>query len=182
MMRLDRLPNQRQDEKVALFIRRHWFAPFTIAAIGILLFIAPFVLWIALSEAFTGWFAHPIIGPLLGGGLAIYLLGVWLVCWIEFTDYYLDTWIVSNERIINIEQAGLFNRTASELHLANVQDVTSEIRGFLHTMFNYGDVVVQTAGETVRFNFKNVPNPEHIKNAILVLVEQDKRRHSQEQK
>ena len=50
---------------------------------------------------------------------------------IEFTDYYLDTWIVTTERIISIEQKGLFERTASELDLISVQDATAEVHGFL---------------------------------------------------
>ena len=88
----------------------------------------------------------------------------------------LDTWIITNERIINIEQEGLFNRTASELDLAAVQDTTAEIRGILQTLFTYGQVYVQTAGEKGRFHFKNIDNPEHVKELITRLVEDDKRR------
>lgn len=71
---------------------------------------------------------------------------------------------------------GLFHRHASELHLSNIQDITSDTEGFLHTMFNYGHVYIQTAAEEERFTFKDVPEPDQVKDAILKLVETNKKR------
>jgi membrane protein YdbS with pleckstrin-like domain len=178
MMRLDHLPNQRPDEHVILFLRRQWFALLTIATAVILLNGVPILLgWFYLDQTQT-LFSRPIIGPALAIVASMYFLSIWLFAFLEVTDYYLDTWIVTNERIINIEQEGLFNRTASELDLAAVQDVTAEIRGFLQTVFTYGNVFVQTAGERERFHFKNIDNPEQVKEKINALVEEDKRRLS----
>jgi membrane protein YdbS with pleckstrin-like domain len=179
MMRLDQLPNQRPGEKVALFLRRFWFAPAAIAAMGFVLIAVPAAVFLVYPAA-ADWFAQPILGPLLTLVCVVYVLGVWLICSIEFVDYYLDTWIVTSERIINIEQLALFRRTASELHLANIQDITSEVKGPLHTFFNYGDVLIQTAAEQSRFNFHDVPDPEHVKDVVLKLVEEDKKRHAAE--
>jgi uncharacterized membrane protein YdbT with pleckstrin-like domain len=176
MMRLDHLPNQRPDEHVILFLRRHWFALLSIVAAFVLLVGIPLVVGFYFQETFMLWMEHSLIGPLLAVGGSIYFLSIWLFAFIEFTDYYLDTWIITNERIINIEQEGLFHRTASELDLAAVQDTTAEIRGILQTLFTYGQVYVQTAGEKGRFHFKNIDNPEHVKELITRLVEDDKRR------
>ena len=90
---------------------------------------------------------------------------------------YCPVWIVTNERIIDIEQRGLFRRTTSELHLAAIQDVTSDVHGILQIGLDYGDVFIQTAGETGRFNFKNIPHPEKIKQRVLQLVDEDRKRH-----
>ncbi len=116
-------------------------------------------------------------GPLLALAASLYVLAVWLYAFLEFTDYYLDTWIVTNERIINIEQQGLFHRTASELHLASIQDVTSDVAGMLHTFFDFGSVFIQTAAERERFNFKDIERPEQVKELIIRLSEADKLRH-----
>lgn len=178
MMRLDHLPNQRPDEHVILFLRRHWFALLAIVAAFVLLVGVPLAAGWYFLDIVEGWLAHPSIGPLLVILGSIYFLSIWLFAFLEFTDYYLDTWIITNERIINIEQEGLFNRTASELDLAAVQDTTAEIRGILQTLFTYGQVHVQTAGEKGRFHFKNIDNPEHVKELITRLVEEDKRRVS----
>lgn len=180
MMRLDKLPNQRPDERVVLFLRRHWIAPFTIAAVTVLLLGVPAILALLFQTDLLIWLQRPALGPLTILVAVIYAMGIWLLTAIEFTDYYLDTWIVTTERVINIEQEGLFKRTASELHLGNIQDVTSEIKGFLETMLGYGDVLIQTAGKTERFNFERIPNPDQVKDTILHLVEEDKKRHAME--
>ncbi|TAL50741.1 hypothetical protein EPN81_02045 [Patescibacteria group bacterium] len=178
MMRLDHLPNQRPDEHVILFLRRHWFALLAIGSAFFLLLSIPLAIGFYFEKTVADWLAHPVIGPFLAIIGSIYFLSIWLVAFLEFTDYYLDTWIITNERIINIEQEGLFNRTASELDLAAVQDTTAEIHGILQTIFTYGQVYVQTAGEKGRFHFKNIDDPEHVKELITRLVEEDKRRLS----
>ncbi len=178
MMRLDHLPNQRPDEHVVLFLRRHWFALLTIVTAFFSLTIIPLALAWYFWSLVGAWIAGPITGPLIIIGGSLYFLSVWLFAFIELTDYYLDTWIVTNERIIDIEQQGLFNRTASELDLAAVQDTTAEIKGILQTVFTYGQVYVQTAGERGRFHFQNVDNPEHVKEIVTKLVEEDKKRVS----
>ena len=178
MFRLDHLPNQRKDEEVRLFRRRHWFA---VAAIGIplaTLTLTPLLIAWFFWDVILTWFAHPVIGPVMTILASMYFLSIWLLSFIEFTDFYLDTWIVTTERIINVEQRGLFHRTASELDLAAVQDTTAEIKGIIQTIFNYGQVYVQTAGEKGRFHFKNVSDPEHIKELVTQLVEEDKKRLS----
>ncbi len=178
MMRLDHLPNQRANEKVVLFLRRHWFAILTIITAFVVLTAVPGVLMWYFWETVDGWLNHTLIGPIFVIVGSIYFLSIWLFAFLEFTDFYLDTWIVTNERIINIEQEGLFIRTASELDLAAVQDTTAEIRGILQTVFTYGQVFVQTAGEKGRFHFKNIDNPEHVKEIVTKLVEEDKKRLS----
>ncbi len=177
MMHLNHLPNQKQDERVALFLRAHWFAVLKIVLVLLLLILAPSaIIWLA-WDAVALWVAHPFLGPLLAVGASVYLLAVWLFAFRTWVDYYLDTWIVTNERIINIVQKNLFHRVASELHLGSIQDVTSELKGFLQSVLNFGDVHIQTAGEQKRFEFDNVADPDGIKHTILRLVEEDKRRH-----
>ena len=178
MMRLDKLPNQRPNERVILFLRRQWFALLTIATAFILLNGVTLVIGWYFLDRVDAWLSQPILGAVIALIASIYFLSIWLFAFLEVTDYYLDMWVITNERIINIEQEGLFHRTASELDLAAVQDVTAEIRGFLQTIFTYGNVFVQTAGERGRFHFKNINNPESVKEIINALVEEDKKRLS----
>ena len=74
-----------------------------------------------------------------------------------------DIWRNFDDVALNIEQKGLFSRTISELDYTHVQDVTSEVHGPIHTLLNYGDVHVQTAGTHGKFTFRNIPRPEKIK-------------------
>ncbi|MFH1404957.1 MAG: PH domain-containing protein [Patescibacteria group bacterium] len=177
MMDITKLPNKRPNEHLLLILRRHWIELFRIVAILAVLLIIPAVAIEMYSQTYSLWLESPAFGPFLIVLKNIYLLGLWLFAFIEFSDYYLDSWVVSNERVLNIEQHGLFHRITSELHLAQVEDVTAETQGPIQTIFNFGNVQVQTAAERAMFQFKNIPNPERVKQKILELVHEDKNRH-----
>jgi uncharacterized membrane protein YdbT with pleckstrin-like domain len=70
---------------------------------------------------------------------------------------------------VNIEQKGLFVRHISELNFSRIQDVTAEVEGILPTVLNYGDVLVQTAGEESRFIFRQVADPYQVKDMVMKL-------------
>ena len=108
-----------------------------------------------------------------GSGVALFLFfwGVWLfLLWIIFvtfwTDYYLDVWYVTNHRIIDVEQRGLFNRTVSSFRFDQIQDVTVEIPGLLATVIDFGTVKIRTASEET-FKFKTAAHPSQLKEKIM---------------
>jgi len=180
MIHLSHLPSARDNEQVVLFLRRHWFAPFTIVFWFVALSAIPLLITWYFADRVESWLTDPFFGPLVVVIASMYFLSVWLFAFMEFTDYYLDTWIITNERILNNEQEGLFKRTESELDLVSIQDTTAETHGFLQTIFTFGNVVIQTAGEKERFVFKNVDNPEKIKAIIMKQVEDKRARMSQQ--
>ena len=90
-----------------------------------------------------------------------------------FVFYYLNVDIVTSIRIVDITQVGLFAHTVSELHIDKIEDVTSKTTGIFGTIFNYGEVFIQTAGTIDRFDFQNVPNPSGIEKLILDLYEKN---------
>ena len=162
-----RLPNPRQNEEIIYLLRRHWFVTVPLM-IGLILVIGIPVG----SYAFLNWrdpafFAAPVRLTLFILGASIFFLYAWLFLYQNFIDWYLDIWIVTNERIVNIEQNGLFGRTMSELMLYNVQDVTSEVKGIVPTLLDFGHVHVQTAGEVEHFDFENVPHPAAVAKRVL---------------
>src|SRR5690349_5744202 len=110
MMRLDQLPNQQPNETVSLFLHRHWLILAQIVIVFGLLTLIPAALAVTLFSLRPGLLENPLFGPLATLALSAYYLGVWLVTFFEYVDYELDIWIVTNERIIDIEQKGLFNR------------------------------------------------------------------------
>jgi hypothetical protein len=59
--------------------------------------------------------------------------------------------------------------------------VTSEVKGALPTVFRYGDVFVQTAAEKERFDFREVPEPDAVRDMIIKLVEESKCRRGSPQ-
>ena len=143
------------------------------ALIGVLALIpAGGYLLIAYSQ--PGVLADPIVRPLLVLVASSYYLLIWLGFMAQFVDYYLDSWIVTTDKIYDIEQNGLFSRVTAELELSKIQDITSEVKGIIPTIFNYGNVYIQTAAETDRFDFEQVHRPDDIRKAILELVEKQR--------
>ena len=104
----------------------------------------------------------------------IWLLILWIVMTLIWTDYYLDVWLVTNCRVINIEQKGLFNRVVAEHKLFRIQDVRSEQKGIMPTFLNYGEVHIQTAGAEKVVVFEEVPRPHYVAQEIIKLVENHK--------
>lgn len=168
-MHLDTLPNAQPGEKVVLVLRRHWIDLLRILAFSAVLALVPVAVFGIIFVAKGDVLSHPVFAPLSLSLLFSYGFLLFTLTITEITDYWLDVWIVTTERIINTEQHGLFNRLVSEVRLEQVQDVTSETLGFLETFLTYGDVYIQTAGEKMRFRFKNVDNPDEVKIAIIQL-------------
>ncbi len=111
---------------------------------------------------------------------AAYYLGIWLAFFTQFVDHYLDISIVTDHRVIDIDQKGLFNRAVAELNLARIQDVTSEVKGFIPTVFNYGRVTIQTASESEHFIFENIHRPHAVRQRILDLAQGDRKHEAKE--
>lgn len=176
-MHLKSLPNARPGEHVVLFLRRHWIDVLRVFMFTTFLIIIPLFVGGALIFVDAPVLSHAVFGPILLSLLGAYLLIVLIVTITEITDYWLDVWIVTNERIINSEQHGLFNRVVSEVHLNQIQDITSEQRGLIGTFLTFGNVYAQTAAERERFTFKNIDNPDTVKIHIGELITACKTTH-----
>ncbi len=180
MFDLQHLPNPIPDEHIVFFLRRHPITMISLMLGYLFLVGSPFAVIFYIQTMQPLWLESQttILLFVLGGSL--FFLFAWLFLFQAFMDFYLDIWIVTNRRILNIEQTGLFSRTISELRLYRVQDVTSTITGFLHTMFSFGDVEIQDAGQKIRFRFEDISNPNHVSKTILELAEIDRREHLDE--
>jgi len=117
---------------------------------------------------------NPVEMQFIHLGTALFVLFLWSFIFVVFIDYYLDVWIVTNERIVNVEQKGLFRREISELRFGIGLDLTTDSGGIAKTIFDFGDLYVQTAGKRERFLFKSIPHPERVRDIILVLSDDKK--------
>ena len=97
---------------------------------------------------------------------AVWLLGLWMVFAISITNYYLDIILITNRRVVDIEQLGLFSRDVAELHLENIVALHVEIKGFVASFFNYGSLYLQTSSERPQFSMNNVQDPHRVQEII----------------
>lgn len=149
------------DEKIITIVHRHWFViSWKLSVIAIFLFLP------VVAIPLTSLFAPEEFLSLIIFLISIYILLVLLTAFIIWVDFYLDMWIITNKRVLDIEQKGLFRRDISEFMLTNVQDVSVEIPGFFATIFKFGLISIQTAGER-SFSINDIPHPERIKDIIM---------------
>jgi hypothetical protein len=107
--------------------------------------------------------AHAIIA--LGALILCAMVG--LFTYISATVYKGNRWIVTTDSITQINQISLFQKQTSQLSLANLEDVTVEQNGILQTMFGFGRLRAETAGERSKFVFDYCPNPSKYAKDII---------------
>jgi hypothetical protein len=155
-------------EEIVAITRKHWFV-FVVEAFALIIAaILPFLILPFLPAVFGIADVVDSADSLLIVVFftAGWLLLLWVIFFVVWTDYYLDSLIITNKRIIDIDQLGLFNRDIASVPLENIQDVKIAILGFFPTFFGYGNVQVQSAGARREVIIRGVNNPEKVKQLI----------------
>lgn len=163
-------PEQNDQEKIYLLTRAHW-----------LTLLPKFIVWLIFSSfpivfdlfvvANSPTLLEPQAQNVINFFKSIYLMISATALFAIWVLYYLNYQIVTNERLVDVDQRGFLHHQSSELHLSDVQDVTVEVKGVLGTFFDFGTVFVQTAGTTKQFEFDLVAHPHLVAKLILALQE-----------
>lgn len=151
-----------KDEHIVFEVRKHWLVFGTEMTFLIILALVPLLVLSFISNSginFGRLISLVDFISLFSFFYSLWLLIIWVVGFIIWTNYYLDVWIITSKKIVDVEQYGLFKRQVSILHLEKIQDITYDVHGVLQTLFGYGDLLVQTAGSSGSFPIKGVPNP-----------------------
>lgn len=176
---LSLIPGVKDYEKILFVIRRHKITFLPKILFFVLLLAIPWLLYAFLDYIHPIFLDDPLAQPVKTVCFSAFYLFSFVFFFTNFVDYFLDVWIITNERIVDVNQEGIFARTVAETRFYRVQDVTSEVKGFLPTVLSYGNVYVQTASETERIIFQQVPHPYKIAQKIMELVEADKPFHAE---
>ena len=160
----------RLDENGVVTYRKHYFILFREAAWPLLTFIVLTLIWLLLTRLLA------TIGPQLGIAFAIlFLIDLGWIIW-EVEDWRNDTFQLTDRYVIDIDRKPFgFGESRKQAELANVQNVNADRPGLIPTLFNYGDVVIETAGATADITFEDVPNPSVIQSDVF------RRRDTQQQ-
>lgn len=160
----------RPDEKIIAVYRRHLavlileIAPISIF---LLMIIAGAFLWLVFSPEEWSGLTPPVLFVVV-----FFLHLFWIALFITLADFFLDVWVLTDQRIIAVEQKGLFSRTVSECALSKIQDTSVDTRGFLATVLRFGDLTVRTASEHQDFIFKHMPGPMVVSEEIARIAKQ----------
>lgn len=160
------------NERVLLEFRKHWLVHLGMFVPFILLALLPVIALSILSGTILG--ANPAVGSFLSFSnpwikflVGIYWLFVWLEAMSTFVRIHFDVWIVTNMRIIDIEQHNFFDREVNSLFLSSIEDITVEETGFFQTLARFGDIHVQTAGASERTIFPFIPQPAKVRDLLM---------------
>ena len=99
--------------------------------------------------------------------LALILVGI-LGFLYSYMLWYFSIYIVTNQRIRQISQRGLFKKSVVDLGLDKIQSISYGVSGILAGLMGYGTIVIQTAvGDLV---ISMVKNSEKIYNDLQNLI------------
>lgn len=165
-------------ENIIVGIRKHWLV-FVLEVFGIILgavlpviFILPITNF---AQRMLVGLTSQQIGAVIMFFLATWLLFLFIIFFIILTNYYLDIVVVTNRRLIDIDQLNLFARDIASTPLENIEDVKIEVLGILATLFGFGNLHVQTAGEARELVIKGIRRPQRAKDIIMEAYEKNKK-------
>lgn len=158
-------------EQLVMEIRKDPFGLFLILATGAFVMLS-----LALATGFLLDFdgAGLISGDSLDGLRPLFvmlaffvILGTAIATFIGAFLYRSNVIFVTTDKIAQVLYVSLFNRKISQLSIGDVQDVTVTQKGILAHIFNYGTLVIETAGEQANYTFSFVPDPYVVSQAIV---------------
>lgn len=161
----ERFVTQQQDEEIVLLLRAH---PITNAG-WIVLTIIMILVPTALEAA--GMFSGTPLKFMFVGRMTWYLM-TWAFAFERFLNWYYSIFIVTNERAVDIDFHNLMSRTVTHINLNHIEEPVMRQAGFGSTMFNYGFVLVQTAGKNQTVECAACPWPHKVVDIINRLSEE----------
>ncbi len=161
-----------EGEHVITTVRRHWYhLALEGVAFAFVMLVLAFGTGMAQSYVHATYPERFIDTVALGTFVLAFVgLLVWMRFFAVWSDHWLDAWIITNKRIIDIEQHGFFRRQVSSFPLDRIQDVTYEVRGIIAMWLHFGDVRIQTASITSDLVLRQVPFPDLVKEEIASLL------------
>jgi len=156
----------KEGESAVLIVKKFPFVFLGQILFSSLFIIAPFFFLYPLVR--WGWWGVLIffVGLLIGSGVAVRV----------FVEYSFNVFLVTDTRIIDIDQKGFFDRTVSETTYDKIQDVSFRTHGVMQTLLHYGSVIIQTAGQQANIELHGVKNPEKVQQTIIE-VQREKKEH-----
>lgn len=156
---------QAEDEEIIRLLRAHVITNVPWIILVVILFLVPTI--VSVNDVFD-----PVLDSLGVSGASARALSL---CWYllafaialqNILSWYFNVYILTNKRIVDIDFQQLLYRKISTTELSNVQDITYTKGGIPQTLFDYGDLHIQTAGTLPQFEFLKAPNPGELQTEI----------------
>jgi len=153
------------DEWVVFAVHRHWSRLLRQT-------VPPLLLLLLLLPVFYALATTPGLALTIGAVvMAVPILALILLLGWEYLDWLNDYFVLTTQRVIHVERVWPFLENFEETYLDNVEDIYEVRSGLPANLLNYGDLVLQTAGETVQVDMSRVPNSSRLREVIFRQME-----------
>lgn len=156
---------QEPNEVIELMLRRHWVTNIPWIITSLFLFALPAII-LALDQSFNINFIAQLPVTLILGTLILWYLIILGYILEQFLYWYYNIYIVTNFHIIDIDFFSLLYRRVTESELTDIQSTSSKIAGIIASLFNFGDVVIETAAKDQGIEFSDVPQPDFVADRV----------------
>ncbi len=148
------------EEEGMIIWRKHWWVLHSNLGVPLM---AGFVLTLTWLWALTGLSYPGWLNVLFALGLTV--VGVWIA--FRLIDWHNDLYILTNDRVIDIEKKPFVMEHRREANLGAIQDVSLEQKGLIAKVLDFGNVHLKTAGKLGEFTFDSVPHPQKVQEKIM---------------
>lgn len=160
--------NQNPGEKVFVFVRRHWFENISRFTRNMSYCLIPWIIMLVLELlqvqlTFVTFREIVMIIVVFYSVIATNFIK-------DFTDWYYDSYIITNERIISYEFKPFAKYQINEGMLQDIQAVKEVSAGLIANLFGYGTVEVAFEGSREPITFLRVSSPTKIRDILTDLV------------
>lgn len=93
----------------------------------------------------------------------------------SFLTWFYNVYIVTDERIIDIDFLSLIYKNVAIAKLDKIEDITAVTTGAAQSMFNFGTVEIQTSAEQREFEFELVPQPSKVTQFLHEMLVEEER-------
>ncbi|OIP80740.1 hypothetical protein COW94_04700 [Candidatus Peregrinibacteria bacterium CG22_combo_CG10-13_8_21_14_all_44_10] len=161
-----KFPGQHEGERIEFLVRKHWVMDIKIAVVTLMLCVIPAMMLLSAFIAYWPDFFNQS-RTVMTLAFLVYLLYALLIIYIKWLNEELDLIIVTNKRVINLDQVAFMERTVSESTLGQIQDVKGIEKGILSTLLHYGNLEIHTASHKRVFFIENINDPFDIARKLL---------------
>ena len=156
--------NQKENEDVVLFLRSALITNFIWFIVFIFLLFIP-LLYFLIFKNLTSPF--PFIPERFNYFfVAFYYLLVFAYALFNFLNWFYNIFLLTDLGVVDIDYYDLFYHDVAFTNFNLIEDVNYTKIGFFRSLFNYGDVFVQTAGGRENLEGLGVPNPARAAHVI----------------
>ncbi|MEK7558996.1 MAG: PH domain-containing protein [Patescibacteria group bacterium] len=161
--------DQEKDEKILLFLRRHFITNLDWIIIAILLSLVPLIFSVVnlfTSVDFNVFSLLNIPARFITFFLIFYYSAIFTFILVNSVSWFYNIGLITTKRVVDIDLVELVFKNIATTQHSLIQDVSYSQNGAIRSLFHFGDVIVQTAGQEGKFELEAVPHPDKVVHLI----------------